>query len=161
MEGMNRSSRLARGFAWMALAGVVSGCAALRTYQAQAPGVRVADIQVAKFSFTEQVLDVTLDVSNPNAYALAIAGIDYELLVDGQALADGATNDGFTLPASGSTQVRISVAGDLLDGMSRYQEWQKQGRKSVAYVLAGGLRVSGVPVSLPFSYSDEISLTPP
>lgn len=161
MTNMKRPSRWARGLVWVSLAGLVSGCAALRTYQAEAPGVRVANIELAKFSFSEQVLDVTLDVSNPNGYALAIDGIDYELLVQGEALADGATSEGFTLPANGSSQVQISVAGDLLDGMSRYREWQEQGGGAVDYVLAGALRVAGVPVSLPFSYADSVSLNPP
>lgn len=157
----SRSHLLRHGLLLLTLQTLLPGCAALRVYNAEAPTVRVADINLVSFSFAEQSLDVTLQVSNPNAYALPIDGIDYELRVDDESLAGGATDGGFTLPANGTESVQVSVGGNLLDSLEKYQRWQAEGRDAIDYVLSGSLRVAGVPVSLPFSYRDSFSLTAP
>lgn len=140
---------------------LLAGCAGSRLYQALAPSVAVSDITVDHISFVEQAFTVALRVSNPNGFALPVAGIDYSLQVDGKQVVDGQSIDGFTLPANGSQVVQLSLAGDFLNTLDLFQSWREAGSKMLDYELTGHIRLAGVPISLPFSYADSIALRLP
>lgn len=137
---------------------ILSGCTASRLYNAVAPSVAVSSVTLDHMTFAEQAFTVALKVSNPNPFALPVTGIDYTVHMGGETVADGATNKSFTLPANGTRLVRLSVVGDFLDALSMFRNWRKSGSKSLEYRVTGSVKLAGVPIRLPFTYADSLSL---
>jgi len=78
----------------------------------QAPKVRLVDIGVAGNPFVsrgpiEAVLHV--EVSNPNSYALTVAGVAYSATVGSRKVADGERTEEMRIEPSGETVVKVPV----------------------------------------------------
>lgn len=136
---------------------LVAGCVASPLYQAVAPSVTVSGISTDHVTLAEQTFTVALRVNNPNGFSLPVAGIDYNVLVDGKEIAKGATVDAFTLPAYGSQTVRVSLVGNFIKTLNLIEKWRETGSREVNYQLFGSIRLAGVPIRLPFSYADTFS----
>lgn len=154
-------------YAYRGLAGIlllltalclISGCTSSRLYNAVAPSVAVSDVAIDHVSFVEQALTVALKISNPNAFALPISGIDYTVEINGEQVADGATAKSFTLPANGTKIVRVNLVGDFINALSMFKRWRKSGSKRLNYRVSGTVELAGVPIGLPFTYADSVSV---
>ncbi len=96
-------------------------------------GMAVRDVTAAGFTMAFGV-----DLTNPNAVALPLAGADYKIAMAGAPVADGkATPDG-TLPAHGTTSVTLPVTLTFQQLLAAEQAIV-QGGGNVPYALDGGL----------------------
>ena len=122
------------------------------------PQLTVVGVQVVGGDLISQRLKVRLHVDNPNDRTLPVAGIDYTLEVDGQALATGESAASFVVPALGSAEfdmnVTTNVAGAVIRLLSRGADSQ-----SVAYHLTGRISLSsGLLRSIPFEQRGSFRL---
>jgi LEA14-like dessication related protein len=62
---------------------VLSTLALAACFNAQAPKVSVADVDVKSLGLFEQRFDISLRVGNPNDFDLAIEALDFDLEVNG------------------------------------------------------------------------------
>ena len=111
------------------------GCSSLNVQRptAAVTGMAVRDVTAAGFTMAFGV-----DLTNPNAVALPLAGADYKLALAGSPVADGkATPDG-TLPAHGSTSVTLPVTLTF-EQLLTAEQAIAQGGGNVPYALDGGL----------------------
>ena len=73
------------------------------------PEVSIESISISGFSPGSIGLDLTMNVRNPNAYALALAGYDYDVRFNGMPLVNGSTDQGFRIPAGETGKIRIPL----------------------------------------------------
>lgn len=90
---------------------LLSGCTqlnsdALRTVVKE-PNVAVQNIAVSHVNLDSVGLNLTLNVSNPNSYRLALAGYDYRIRFNDRELVKGSTDQGFSVPANQSSRVVV------------------------------------------------------
>jgi LEA14-like dessication related protein len=115
-----------------------------------APHLQIVGVQLVGSDLLAQQLKVRMHVDNPNDRALPIAGLDYTLEVDGEALATGESAASFVVPALGSAEfdmnVTTNVAGALIHLLSR-----GAGTAGLSYRLSGKVSLSsGWLRSIPF-----------
>jgi len=117
-DGSTRTSKIRIGKRWVLL--LLFGatclpfpsCRPLLKEVFKAPKVRVADIGIAGNPFRSRgPIDVVLHlaVSNPNPYALTVAGVAYSATVGTRLLADGERAEEIRIEPSGETVVKVPV----------------------------------------------------
>lgn len=87
---------------------LLAACSTL-PHQALMPRFSVADIQVKAVGLLEQQFEVSLRLSNPNEFDLAIEAMEYELEVNGQPFATGIGRSGVVIPATSSVVMRVEA----------------------------------------------------
>ena len=103
----------ARRGALLAIAGAgilaFTGCS-LGSIGLKAPVAKVSEVSLKRVSAAEVVLVATLDVRNPNAVAIPIANLQFELDLLDRPFGEGrATQTVITLPAEGSIDVPVEI----------------------------------------------------
>ena len=145
----------ARAFSTLSLCLVVvflAACSGL-PLNAKAPKVRVSEVSVKSLGLFEQVFDVGLRVSNPNNFDVTIEGLDFELEVNGRALATGLANTHTHVPALASALVNVETvtqSKNLLQQMKTLPDILKEG---VPYRIHGRIKTDWTSDWLPFDHS--------
>ncbi len=124
-----------RRVAAVAIAALIAGCAALPP-RLVAPEVEVAAVRVVEARLPTVRLSVDLVVTNPNAVAIELAGLDADLAIEGERVGSARLARPATLPAQGATRVLLAAdadAGAALAGLGR----ALGGARPLAYDLAG------------------------
>ncbi len=116
----------------------LGGCAALPESMISEPNVALRDVQVVGLGFNSQTFLLTFDVSNPNPFPLPVNHVRYGVRLDGERFASGETPCDIAVPASGATEVAISVELDLLKTSPRLLSIVRDGvRREIPYQLEG------------------------
>ncbi|HEB78139.1 MAG TPA: hypothetical protein ENI90_06410 [Methylothermaceae bacterium] len=119
-------------FLWLA------GCASLSTFEQ--PRVTVTDIRLRGGGMLAQEFLVTLRVDNPNAYGFKINGAVSDILLNGQPIARGLSNQPIEIPAYGSAEVDIVA---LVKTLGLLQQLMELGtRQAINYEVTGHLNVA-------------------
>mgnify|MGYP000653871636 CR=1 FL=1 len=139
--------------------GLLSGCSALKYQTAEAPRVSLASLGIQELGLVEQRFDVGLRLRNPNDFALPIAGVEYQVELEGESFASGMTNDRIELPAMGEQVISLGVTTSLISNLQRLRRWQSAPPDSLPYTVSGRVKLAGVPIRLPFDYSGKVPLT--
>jgi LEA14-like dessication related protein len=90
----------------------LSGCSLL-VPKFERPTLSVVGVQLLKSDLWHQELRVRMRVQNPNDRSLPVAGIIYQLDVEGQELAHGMSGDSFVVPALGEAEFDMSVSANM------------------------------------------------
>jgi len=92
---------------------LISGCGNLKNSMlsdaVKKPDVSIDSIGVSGITANSIGLNLTMKVRNPNAYALALAGYDYDVKFNGMPLVNGATDQGFRIPAGETGNISIPL----------------------------------------------------
>lgn len=136
----------------------LTGCAALQQ-ELQAPDVRLVDLRVIDASLLEQRYAITLRVSNPNALAIPVKGLNYDISLAGQKFASGLTPNSFSVDAYGESDIEVQLSTNLLSSLKHLAEWLSDDNKLLDYEVAGKVNVD-LPLvgGIPFSTAGEINL---
>ena len=86
----------------------LAACSGL-PFNAVAPKVSVADVEVKSVGLLEQRLDVGLRISNPNDFDLTVEALEFELEVNGRPFANGLSNKVTRVPAMASAMLRVDT----------------------------------------------------
>ncbi len=98
------------------LALLLVGCAGQQP-EIREPTYRLERVELLQLGLTEQRFALTLLVDNPNDRALPVRALTYSVDLEGIPLAEGESNDRFTLPANSEHPVRLEVRTRLLESM--------------------------------------------
>lgn len=74
------------------------------------PTLRIADASVRERSGEAAVVVFTLEASNPNAEALPLTRVEYELSIDGRVMARGLRSAEATIRRSGQSRIALPVS---------------------------------------------------
>jgi LEA14-like dessication related protein len=89
-----------------------AGCALLRSLVSgtfQKPVMSVKRVDVTSVSFTGVGLALVMNAQNPNAFALDLGRVDYQLDLEGRRFATGQANNPVRVPARGTGEVTLPV----------------------------------------------------
>ncbi|MCG8672634.1 MAG: LEA type 2 family protein, partial [Pseudomonadales bacterium] len=75
----------------------------------QEPKVSIDKIGVSGLSANSVDLMLTMKVNNPNSYALALSGYDYDVKFNELQLVKGSTDKGFRVPAGATDRIKIPL----------------------------------------------------
>jgi LEA14-like dessication related protein len=122
----------------------------------EAPQVSLESVRVTRIVDGKAELSVGLRLSNPNASALPIKAVDYEIMLDNRPAASGHTVRVDTLPAGG--EAKVDLAGRVDVGAVAAAMMVLGSQLPVAYTLKGSVTVQGwAPIS--FSRSGKIEIS--
>jgi LEA14-like dessication related protein len=148
--------RLVQGAAALLASSLLVACAAMLP-KLEPPQLTVTRVTIGGGSLQQQQLHLTLHVVNPNARAIAVHGIDCNLELDGQTFASGATDEAFTVPASGETDFGLNVSANLANAFSALLGGL--GHNTVDYRIYGVVHLSGGLVrNIPFDQKGRVRL---
>ena len=109
------------------------------------PTINLTAVKLLERRGTEQRVQATFAVSNPNAYALSLASIDYRVGVNGYEVAKGVISE---IPriASGATETVNIVAGiDLISSFQLAAQLLGSANPDLRYTLQAGVD-TGLPL---------------
>lgn len=107
-----------RSTALMTLLLLISGCSQMQLDQmVQEPSLEINNISVSHVNLDSIGLNLTLDVTNPNSYALALAGYDYRVRFNDSEMIKGSTDEGFRVAAGKTSQVTVPFSIGFKDVM--------------------------------------------
>lgn len=112
----------------------------------RAPRASVAALRLEKLTLGSASLVLSLEVRNPNGFALSLQGLEYDFAVAGRRWADGQAARAVTIPARGAGRVDLQVQLDLAAAGRTVVELLTR-RGPVPYVFEGTL-VAGTPLPL-------------
>jgi LEA14-like dessication related protein len=127
----------------IAIAGLLSACAALSPYE-EDPAVTVTRFGLApEGTSSGPVFRVGLRVTNPNRVELPLVGMSYRVDLQGQRLLTGAANDLPVVPAYGSAEFEVDLSPDLLGGLRLLGDLMANPTETFNYRFAARLDVGG------------------
>lgn len=138
----------------LAAASLAAGCALVT---ATPPSVEVASVELRAIGFLDQVLGVTLCVSNPNRAELAFRRIAVAIDVGGAPLAAGESDAAVLLPPQQSVLVPFAVTTTVRHLGPQLLSIVRSG--GIDYRLSGTVTLAGsLPLALPFSRAGRLEL---
>lgn len=133
----------------------LTACAAL--VRPEPPEVRLAGLAIDEIGLFEQRYRVTLRLENPNAFALDVEALRFDLALNGRAFAGGVSASGFELPANGSERAEVVVTSDLAAVLDLIGPWLRGEGGELRYTLAGEADLAGRPAPVPFQRSGRLA----
>jgi LEA14-like dessication related protein len=151
---MTRSARVAG----VAVLFTLTGCAALEGLLRQGvvrPEVTVLSAVPTSADFEGLTVAVELRVQNPNAMGLRVAGLSWQVDVEGGRVASGEAPGGLSIPANGAATSRVTARVRFAD-LSNLMKLA-EAREKVAFRVAGKVTVETPigPIDVPWSYAGE------
>lgn len=139
---------------------LLASCASMEQL-VESPKVSLRSVKVQDLDIRQQTFLLSFDVTNPNAIALPIDSVSYDVRLDGVRFASGETPGSFTIPASSDTEFAISAELDLLNTAPQLLAIVRTGvYRDIPYELQGSLGVD-LPFVKPVQFvaSGNIRLT--
>ena len=139
---------------WTIVVALLAGCAA----PLQKPEVSVAGVELVGIGLVEQRLLLKLSVSNPNNIDLPIKALRFDLDLDGQPFAKGASEQPVTIARHAESQLDVKVVSRLGDVLKQLKAARQNGK--LAYRVHGQVEFerSAGSSAIAFDRSGELSL---
>ena len=115
---------------------LLGGCAALQP-EIKEPTYKLDSVELLQLGLTEQRFRLTLLVDNPNNRALPVRELRYSVDLEGIQLADGKSEERFTLPANTELPVHLEVRTRLLQSLPELMQKMDGSTRQLAYELRG------------------------
>jgi len=148
-----KSGRSPRAAAIAALLLALAGCVTVPP-----PDVFVIDLEPLESGALEQRVRVELRIQNPSPEPIAVSGMSLRLVVNGQPLARGVSDEHFTVPPLGEATTSIVTSTSLIDLLRQIEG--ARSRTNVEYRLEGTLYLDNPP-GRSISFRHEGALEPP
>lgn len=130
---------------------VVSSCASV----IQKPEISINNVDLGYVSLKESSATFTLNVRNPNGFAIYLSGIEYALSLNGISVADGENADKIKIAAKGEETIEIPIrlrVGEMVKMIptflrERQVKYELDGKVKTPVVNIPFYRVGGIGVS--------------
>jgi LEA14-like dessication related protein len=131
----------------------LTACSSL-PFNALAPKVSVADVEIKSLGLFEQHFDVGLRISNPNDFDLKIEALDFELEVNGRPFAKGLGRTTTLIQAISSTVLRVDATMQSKNLIRQIKTLPPETLKDgVPYRIKGRVKTDKSPAWLPFDHT--------
>lgn len=133
----------------------LAACSAL-PLDALAPKVSVAEVAIKRIGLFEQHFEVGLRLTNRNDFDLKIEALEFELELNGRALAKGMSSVPTLIPAASSTVMQVEAMTQSMDLLQHLETLPDTLKTGAAYRIKGRVKAAGVPGWLPFERSGVV-----
>ena len=134
----------------LALALLVSGCAAFPSVRPDPPEVSVASVRPLSIGFTKQRLEFRLRVENPNDFELPLRSLDFVADLAGERIATGRSDERVTIPANGEAFVEVEVETGVGRLLERMRDMLENRTLELDYEVSGFVKLDNWPARIPF-----------
>ena len=135
----------------------VAACSAFGP-KLEVPRLSLVSVAMTSADIFNQQFVVRVHVQNPNDRELPVTGIDYELFLEGDAFAEGVSNQPFTVPALGETEFDMTIRTNFVSSLGRLVS-RLNGREQVSYAVEGKVFADvGMVKKIPFRESGTVNL---
>lgn len=137
-----RTTNAMRGIFWAGLILLLTGagCTAIeREAERRTPSASIESARITGFDFEAARLLVELRVDNPNPVAVRVAGLDYELRLNGQRALTGDSAERAEIPARGTGNVTVPITLTYRDLAERVGDLRD--RDTIDYAIDLGIVV--------------------
>ena len=124
---------------WLSALLQLSGCSTWLTGNYQDPDLHLVKVEVVKARLLEQRLMLHFRIDNPNDSSLAIRSLTYRVYLGDMLLADGHSEEWFTLAANHSGYFQIPVRTNLWEHLRGLVKFTRHPDRPVPYRLEGEL----------------------
>jgi LEA14-like dessication related protein len=124
----------------------------------KSPEISLKNFELVKVGLSEQTYRLRLNIKNPNAFALPIQALNYQLFLNNKSFFKGANNQAVTIPALGEGYVETDINSNIADVVAGWQEWFSLAKRTLNYRITGDVGVSSFGIPIPFQYSDKVDL---
>jgi LEA14-like dessication related protein len=125
----------------------------------QKPVVKVTNTRLSGLSFDQADLLFDIEINNPNAVGVSLAGFDYDLLLNKQSFLKGDQKKTMEIKAQGKATIQLPITLNFMNMYKTYQSLKNE--DEVGYTLKTGfsfdLPVLG-PVRVPVSTSGQVPM---
>jgi LEA14-like dessication related protein len=137
---------------WVLLVSLVLAACTTMKIIPEKPKVELTNVTLGKVSLTEIELFATLDVLNPNNYALDLLGIEYQVDALGMTLGKGKATDAIHLPPGEKQVVKLPLTLTTASALKFGQAYYAPGLKELPVTLQATVKVNSPvgPLSLDF-----------
>ncbi|ERE02296.1 MULTISPECIES: LEA type 2 family protein [Chromobacteriaceae] len=143
---------------WISTALLLLSLAGCGSMGLKKPEVSLSNIEPGSSTLFEQNFAVTLRVANPNPIPLNASGVDFELMLGGEKLGGGSSNQPLSIPSRGEGAVTLQVHTSLAAWIRQLANWQQLPGGKLNYELRGQLHGLGGFKDLPFDNKGEWQL---
>lgn len=133
------------------VAALTAACSGL-PFNAKAPKVSVAEVNLKSLGLFEQLFDVSLRVTNPNDFDISIEGLEFKLEVNGQAFATGLARSHTHVPAFASPRVHVEAVTQSKNLLQQMKTLPDALEKGVPYRIHGRIKIDRTNDWTPFDY---------
>ena len=120
----------------------------------QKPNVSLAGITLKSANLLQQRFTLALTIQNPNNIPVPVSGLNANLSVNGQDLAQGVSNEAVTIPALGEATVHIEVVSNLAQLIRQVKAMGDT--QTAGYKLSGKLFLPIRPDGIAFEKTGEM-----
>lgn len=136
---------------------ILSGCATFAP-QIDPPIVTVSRFQVLDVQLLEQRYALTLRIQNPNAFAIPIRGLSFQLSLYGVPFAHGVSDQALRIGPYTEGMMELTVVSGTLNLIKQLSRLQNQEAQNIDYVLSGHLSLEDRLTRVPFEQRGTINL---
>lgn len=140
------------------LCGVVAGCAGMRPGM-EPPGLMLTSLQLTEVALLAQQYELGVRLQNPNREPLVVEGLRYQLDLNGERFARGASAAGITVPGYGEADLTLQLSVNTLQLAGRLMAWMENPPEAFEYRILGQIDLQGLVRGLPFESAGRVSLS--
>lgn len=118
----------------------LAGCSTWFTGGFKDPDVQLIKVDVIKARLLEQEFRLRFRIDNPNAVSLPVRGLDYAVHLNEMKLAEGYSNEWFTVPAHGHHAFDVPVRTNLWRHVRQIVKMLEQPEQPIRYRLQGEVK---------------------
>ncbi len=137
-------------------AGLVGCATLLPTFET--PTVTISSFRILPGNSIVPTFEVGLHVSNPNAVALNLLGLTYQVELEGHQVFSGVANDLPVIKGYGSGDIVLQGQPDLLGTFNLFHDLLKRPRDSVGYRVDAALDVGRLLPKIRINREGQVSL---
>lgn len=143
----------------VAFSALLQGCSsATLSALAQAPKVRLVDIEPLEIGLFEQFYALTLIIDNPNDAALPIQRLDYEIRLNNFDFAKGASEKSVVVPANSNRTVTVGLSSTTAALSRQLRALSDLNEPLISYEIDGEVEIGDAHIRFPFNYSGEVGI---
>ena len=118
----------------------LTGCSTWVTGSFKDPDVQLINVDVVKARLLEQEFRLRFRIDNPNGVSLPVRGLDYNVHLNGIQLAEGYSNEWFTVPAHGRHTFEVPVRTNLWRHVRQIVKALEKPNEPIRYSLKGQVK---------------------
>ena len=135
------------------------GCRSVIEHTLDRPEVSLREVRLLEMGLLSQRTQLVLHVKNPNPVPLPVRTVRYKIALAGLQVANGETDEAFTVPAKGETDVKLQVRTNVLQLATQAANMAANFNGRIDYEISGEVEPN-IPMAgtFPFARKGEVML---